>query len=120
MTDSITNHGRIGDVDRADKPLKKQDHQRQEIIEILLRIEERLGNLATKAEFDSAIAAVRTEIADAVADRAANLAKIAELEAQVAAGGMTAEEETAALADIAALRDEVDEITPDEPEPAPE
>lgn len=55
---------------------------------------ERVSLMATKAEFDAAL----TELKGAVD------AKIAALEARIAAGGMSAEEEAAVLAEIQAMK----------------
>lgn len=81
------------------------------VIGLLRKINERVQGMPTAAEFSQLIGDVktiidtdRTALATKDADIAAKAARIAELEAQIAAGGMTAAEEQAVFDELLALK----------------
>jgi len=91
------------------------------------RIERKLGEaMVTLADFNASLDNIDASIADINVDNADAVALIAQLRDQIAAGGLTADEEagllariTAAEAAIAAAEAGTDAITPDAPEEPP-
>ena len=63
--------------------------------------------MATQQDFTDILTAARGDLANIAADEAAQTAKIAELQASIDAGGMTAAEEDAAKAELQAFKDEL-------------
>lgn len=101
--------------------LRIHEDQRLAKIELALRrIEERIRTMVTKADFDAAIAEVNANLDQGQVDIDALEAKIAELTASINTGGLTAEEEAAALADVQALRDRVAALNADAETQTPE
>lgn len=63
--------------------------------------------MATLDSFNASIAAARADLANIAADEAAQTAKIAELQATIDAGGLTAAQEAEAQASLDALEAEL-------------
>lgn len=77
------------------------EHGVRDVFRLLHSIERKLCNMPTKQEFLDKIAEVKASVdaKDVVQNN-----RIAELEAQIAAGGMTADEEAAVFAELESLK----------------
>lgn len=97
--------------DRDDRPsevLRKLG----ELAATMLQLQRKVSTMATKADFDGLVVAVNTATNNIAA-------RIAALEAKIAAGGLTAEEESNVLAELASVRTNLEALGADPTNPVP-
>lgn len=79
---------------------------------LMHQLQRKVSTMATKADFDGLVAAVNTATNNIAA-------RIAALEAKIASGGLTAEEETTVLAELASVRTNLEALGADPTNPVP-
>lgn len=94
--------------DRPSEVLKKLG----ELATVVQQLQRGLSNMATKSDYDALVAALFTATNKIAA-------RIAAIEAKLAAGGMTAEEEQGSLQELSSVRAQLEALGADPANPIP-
>lgn len=97
--------------DRGDRPSEIME-KLGDLVTLVHQLQKKVSTMATKADFDGLVVAVNTATNN-IATR------IAALEAKIAAGGLTGEEEASVLSELGSVRATLEALGADPSNPVP-